>query len=136
MVEIDLSQISTFLLANGFQLASLELLAECREKSIEPPTQLVTHFVTHPGKFEEFNNRSPVESDDATRDNWTGSDCVGSSNHNSVELFRTNSSPRDDQSEDRIIDQATDQSKGVLRFQLREANEEIAILRSKLQNIS
>ena len=140
---VDLSQISTYLLENGFQLASLELLAECREKSIDPPTQLVSHFA-NPGKFEEFNRtNSPVDSDDAksgSRDNWTGSGVgsgLGSSNHNSAELCRTTSSPRDgasDQSEHRNIDHS--ESKGVLRFQLREANEEIALLRSKLQNLN
>ena len=139
---VDLSQISTYLLENGFQLASLELLAECREKSIDPPTQLVSHFA-NPGKFEEFNRtNSPVESDDAngSRDNWTGSGVgsgIGSSNHNSAELCRTTSSPRDgasDQSEHRNIDHS--ESKGVLRFQLREANEEIALLKSKLQNLN
>ena len=143
MIMIDLSQISTYLLENGFQLASLELLAECREKSIDPPTQLVSHFA-NPGQFEEFNRtNSPVDSDDAksgSRDNWTGSGVgsgLGSSNHNSAELCRTTSSPRDgdsDQSEHRNIDHS--ESKGVLRFQLREANEEIALLRSKLQNLN
>ena len=134
---------SAYLLRNGFQLASRELLAECREKSIAPPVALVDHF-SNPAKFEHIQNADksldkPTLDNEisALKPNFSGSELHSVSPNPSLSdqsaPSRCNQQIRDNDNTDKQLLEA-EESKGLLRFQLREAQEEIEKLKSKINS--
>jgi hypothetical protein len=135
---MELEDVSSYLLRNGFQLASLELLAECHQKSITPPNGLVDHF-SNPEKFENIRPSTINSNTDRIETSLnpflteeTKSTSPNPSINSSESIPRSTSANQDNEYEYAEA-KAEGESKARLRFQLREALEEIEKLKLNVQ---
>ena len=154
---MELEDVSQFLIKNGFQLASLELLAECHQNNIKPPNNLIQHF-KNPEKFEKIPTTTSTGATAA--DNETSSDganpfltvessspipslggcglseaSISNSTPGPVSSDHFDQADADHFDQDGEVKANLDQgeSKARLRFQLREAHDEIERLKMKLK---
>ena len=138
----DIAQLADFLLLRGFHMTSLELLAEMRSKNQSPPPSL-TAFFSDPAKFESVRNNaeglggeiaqnphlepprhrliaSPIFFDD--------SDHCGESEEKSENFDIYDVSDVAPESKEASLRE--DESKALLKYQLRLAKEELENLKN------
>ena len=125
----ELTQVADYLLTNGFQLCSLELLAECRQKSIEPPVALAAHFA-NAAQFEHCDKSANQGPPDDEARSVGGSDDVDD-DVDQLDVDQLSGSAGVD-----IVNSPSQQhreSRALLRYQLRDARDEIERLKHQNQ---